>query len=81
MFGIALTQAQGIAFDLDELYYVCMDLPLKPAQDSFDVIPFLQHVDHTVWSGIVCKFAESALSPTVHVTTKLLNSISPNTGS
>lgn len=70
---------QGIALDLDELHYVCMGPPLKPVQDSFDGIPSLQHVDRTMQLGVVFKFAEGALSSTVHVTTKLLNNISPNT--
>ena len=79
IFGTALTQVQGIALDLDELHYVCMGPPLKPVQDSFDGIPSLQHVDRTMQLGVVFKFAEGALSSTVHVTTKLLNNISPNT--
>lgn len=61
MFGIAITQLQGIALDLDELHYVCMDPPLKPVQDSFDGIPSLHCVNHTMQSGTVCKFAEGAL--------------------
>ena len=42
----------------------------KPVKVPLEGIPSLQRVDHTTQLGVVVKFAESALDPTVRVADK-----------
>ena len=67
--GIAPTYVQDIAFVL-ELQAVHTSPPLKPVKVPLDGIPSCQHVDSTKQLGVICRLAEGALSPTVHVSNK-----------
>ncbi|GAB0180669.1 cAMP-dependent protein kinase inhibitor alpha [Grus japonensis] len=66
--GVALTQVQNLALGLVEPHEVHMGLLLKLVQVPLDGILSLRHVNHTTQLGVICKLAESALNPTVHVT-------------
>ncbi|KAK4810558.1 hypothetical protein QYF61_004521 [Mycteria americana] len=68
--GIAPTHVQALALGLVELHEVCTGPLLKPVEVPLDGIPSLQCVDHTTRLGVICKLAEGALNPTVHVANK-----------
>ncbi|KAK4811347.1 hypothetical protein QYF61_027576 [Mycteria americana] len=60
MFGIAPTQVQDLALGLAELHEVRTGPLLKP----------LKSINHTTQLGVICKLAQAALNPTVHVPDK-----------
>ena len=74
MHGIALTHVQDLALGLVDLHEVRTGPPLKPVKDG---IPSLQCVNHTTQLGVVCRFAEGALDPTMSLM-KILNSADPD---
>ena len=73
LLGIALTQVQDLALGLVELHEVGMGSPLKPVQVPLDGIHFLLHVNCTTQLSVICKLAEGAFNPTVHVVYKDVN--------
>ncbi len=60
---------QDLALGLVEFHEVGMGPPLKPAQ-VLDSILSLQCANCTIQLGVICKLAEGALDPSVHVTYK-----------
>ena len=69
MLEIDPTQVQDLALGLAELHEAGM-LPLKLVPVTLDSIPSLQCVNCITQFGVVCKFAEGAPDPTVHITYK-----------
>ena len=67
---ITPTRVQDLALGLVELHKVGMGPPRQPAQFPLDSIPSLWCVNCTTQRGVICKLAEKALDPTVHVTYK-----------
>ncbi|KAK4825848.1 hypothetical protein QYF61_003099 [Mycteria americana] len=65
--GVAPTQVQDLALGLVEPHEVHMGPLLQLVQVPLDGIPSLRHVNRTTQLGGVCKLAEGALDPTVHV--------------
>ncbi|KAK4826501.1 hypothetical protein QYF61_009574 [Mycteria americana] len=65
--GVAPAQVQDPALGLFEPHGVPMGPLLELVQVPLDGIPSLRHVNHTTQLGVVCKLAEGALNPTVHV--------------
>ncbi|TRZ21715.1 hypothetical protein HGM15179_005384 [Zosterops borbonicus] len=74
---IAITQVQDLAFHIVELHEVHTDPPLKHVRVPLDGIPSLQSVDCLTEHGAICKFAEAALNPTIHITGATFASSSP----
>ncbi|KAK4830181.1 hypothetical protein QYF61_008972 [Mycteria americana] len=66
--GVALTQVQDPALGLVEPHEVPIDPLLQLVQVPLDGIPSLRRVNHTTQLGVICKLAEGAFDPTVHVT-------------
>ena len=58
---------QDIALALVELQETYTGPPLKPVEVPLDGMLSLQCVDHTTQLRVICKLAEGALNPTVHV--------------
>ncbi|KAK4824943.1 hypothetical protein QYF61_021631, partial [Mycteria americana] len=71
--GVALTQVQDPALGLVEPHEVHMGPLLELVQVPLDGILSLRHVNHTTQLGVVCKFAEGALDPTVCVIDEDIN--------
>lgn len=72
------------ALGLVELHGTLTGLPFKPAKvsldgDTLEVPCSLQCVDGISQLGAVGKVAEHALNPTVHISNKDVNSVSPST--
>lgn len=65
MLGDAPTQVQHFAHWLVESPSIHMDPLLKPVQILLFGIPSFYCVSCSTQLGVICKFAESALSPTV----------------
>ncbi|KAK4830182.1 hypothetical protein QYF61_008973 [Mycteria americana] len=65
--GVALTQVQDPALGLVEPHEVPIGPLLQLVQVPLDGIPSLRGVNHTTQLGVICKLAEGALNPTVHV--------------
>ncbi|KAK4816418.1 hypothetical protein QYF61_016854 [Mycteria americana] len=65
--GVALTQVQDLALGLVEPHEVRTGPLLELVQVPLDGIPSLRRVNCTTQLGVVCKFAEGALDPTVYV--------------
>ncbi|KAK4822574.1 hypothetical protein QYF61_017160 [Mycteria americana] len=65
--GVAPAQVQDLQLGLDEPHKVHMGPLLKLVQVPLNGIPSLRHVNHTTQLGVLCKFAEGALDPTVYV--------------
>ncbi|KAJ7413291.1 hypothetical protein WISP_92138 [Willisornis vidua] len=61
--GIALTQVQHLAFDLE----ISNDPLLKLFQVPLDATPSFTYVNHTTQLGIICKLTEAALDPFIYV--------------
>ena len=62
-------QVQELAIGLVKLQEVHVGTPFKPVKVLLDGNPCLQcWVNHTTQLSIICKLAEGALNPTVHVT-------------
>jgi len=68
--GLPQHRVQDLALGFVELHEVCMGPPLKPGKVPLDGMLSLQHVDHTAQLGVIGKFAEGALNPTVHAADK-----------
>ena len=66
--GIASTQVQDLAFGFVEPHEVLLSQLLKTVKVSLNGIPSLWCVDFTTQLGVIHKFAEGALNPTVDVT-------------
>jgi len=73
MFGIALIQVQDLALGFVELHEIFMGPPLKTVKVPLNGIPFLWYVTHTMELGVICKFTEGMLNPTVMSPVKILN--------
>ncbi|KAK4811014.1 hypothetical protein QYF61_015718 [Mycteria americana] len=67
---IAPTHVQDLALGLVELHEVPMGPPLKPVKVPLDGIPSLRCTNRTTQLGVICRLAEGALNPTVHVADK-----------
>ncbi|KAK4816374.1 hypothetical protein QYF61_016278 [Mycteria americana] len=65
--GVAPAQVQDLALGLVEPPEVHMGPLLELVQVPLDGILSLRHVNNTTQLGVICKFAESALDPTVYV--------------
>ncbi|KAK4817066.1 hypothetical protein QYF61_027095 [Mycteria americana] len=65
--GVALTQVQDLALGLVEPHEVHMGQVLELVQVPLDGIPSLRRVNCTTQLGVIYKFAEGALDPTVYV--------------
>ncbi|KAK4831029.1 LOW QUALITY PROTEIN: hypothetical protein QYF61_014917 [Mycteria americana] len=63
--GVAPTQDPALG--LVEPHEVPMGPLLQLVQVPLDGIPSLRRVNHTTQLGVICKLAEGALNPTVHV--------------
>lgn len=63
--GTAPTQVQHLTLGLVDLHGLHMGAPLKPIQVSLHSILSLQHVNSTTKLGVISKFTEQALNPTV----------------
>jgi len=70
--GVALAQVQDLALSLVELHEVHMASLLKLVQVPLDGIPSLRLVSCTTQLGVICKYAEDALNPTVYVTDEVI---------
>ncbi|KAK4827472.1 hypothetical protein QYF61_018708 [Mycteria americana] len=77
LLGIASTHVKDLALGLVELHEVRTGPPLKPVKVPLDGIPSLRRVNRTTQLGVVRKFAEGALNPTVHVTNKDIKQTAP----
>ncbi|KAK4817028.1 hypothetical protein QYF61_026034 [Mycteria americana] len=75
--GVALIQVQHPARGLAELHKIQMGPLLDLVQVPLDGIQSLRRVNRTTQLGVICKFAEGALGPTVSLM-KILNSTGPN---
>ena len=67
---LALTEVQDLAFGLVEPHEVHACPLLELVQVPLDGISSLQCVDHSTQLGVICKFSEGALNPTVCVIDK-----------
>ncbi|KAK4805635.1 hypothetical protein QYF61_009861 [Mycteria americana] len=65
--GVALTQVQDLALGLVEPHEVHMGPLLELVHVPLDGISSLRSVSCTTPFGVICKFAEGALDPTVYV--------------
>lgn len=74
---IAVTLLQQLALGLVGLREVLTYPPVKPVRIPLDHIPFLQCVNCTAQLGVVGKFAEGLLDPTVRVTVKAVTILAP----
>ena len=61
---------RDLALSLAELHGVGMGPPLKLVHIPLDSIPSLWCVNCSTQLNIICKLAEGALNPTVHITDK-----------
>ena len=68
----------GLALGLVEPHEVHMGPFLDLVQVPLNGIPSLRCVNRTTQLGVICKFAEGALDPTMSLM-KILNSTGPNT--
>ncbi|KAK4822567.1 LOW QUALITY PROTEIN: hypothetical protein QYF61_016136 [Mycteria americana] len=63
--GVAPTQVQDLALGLIEPHEVHTGPLLQLVQVPLNGIPSLRHVNHTTQLGVICKFAEGVLDPTM----------------
>ncbi|KAK4830385.1 hypothetical protein QYF61_010612 [Mycteria americana] len=66
--GVAATQVQDLALGLVEPHEIHKGSLLELVQVPLDGIPTLTHVNRTTQLGVVCKFVDGGLDPTVYVT-------------
>ncbi|GAB0209612.1 hypothetical protein GRJ2_003426900 [Grus japonensis] len=62
-----LLKEKDLALGLVELHKVRTGRLLKPIKVPLDGIPSLKRINRTTQLGVICKFAEGALSPTIYV--------------